>query len=1050
MTAASSGIEYHAALVAALPDAVLVVDAHGRCIDGNPAATALLGYTLEELRHLTPSDVIISEPGWLTTEARRFAATGRWRGDLKLRRKDGTAVPVSARAMAVPGPTGPTYAAIFRDAAARHLDEVGRALSVASPVGIFLANEAGHCTYTDARCQAIGGFGPEEALGDGWTAFVHPDDRAALLAGWQAAAAAGNGFEGECRFRHRDGTDRWTHIRSVPVRSDCGDVVSHVAMLQDISEQQRAESDLRERTRQAELVGAVGAVMAGSAALPEQLQQSAEAVQRWLDAALVRIWTLDPGAAELVLRASAGRYLHLDGAHARIPIGALKIGHIAAERRPHLTNDVPNDPLISDQAWARREGMVAFAGYPLLADERVVGVVALFATRPLGDETLRGLASVADILATGIERRRAEERLREERDALAIVNRIGRVLAAELDLEQLLQAVVDASVALTGATFGAFFYNTVNESGETYALYTLSGAPREAFSRYPLPRATDLFGPTFRGDDPIRIHDVRADPRYGRHGPYHGMPEGHLPVVSYLAVPVVSRSGEVLGGLFFGHPAPGIFDQRAEDLAVGLAAYAAVALDNARLFASLRAEENRLRATFDGASAGMALVGLDGRWLRVNRALCEMLAYPEAELLRLTFADVTHPDDRAASEALVPRLIEGGPDSSQLEKRYRRKDGATVWGLLTIALVRDEAGTPLHFVSQIQDVTARKEAEAERERLAAIVESAEDAIIGRDLNGIITSWNHGAQRLFGYTAAEVIGQSVAILAPGELAGEIPMFLERIRRGERIEGHETVRTTRDGRRLHVSVTISPVHDNQGHIAGASVIARDISARKRLEELRRDYLAMVTHDLRTPLTSVRGFAQLLQRRGVYHQGTVEAVLAETDRMRRLIDDLADLVRLEAGKLELRCAPVDLADLARREVTSIQAQTERHAIRVVAPDEPVRGEWDAGRIGQVLQNLLTNAVKYSPAGGTVTVTAATSGMEAHLAVHDEGPGIAEEHLPLLFERFYRSGTTGAGGLGLGLYIARMLVEAHGGRITAASTPGRGSTFTVTLPMR
>ena len=134
---------------------------------------------------------------------------------------------------------------------------------------------------------------------------------------------------------------------------------------------------------------------------------------------------------------------------------------------------------------------------------------------------------------------------------------MGQIISAELDLHNTVQAVTNAATQLTGARFGSFFYNVLNEEGASYMLYTLAGVPREAFAHFPMPRATDLFGPTFRGEGVVRIDDVKQDPRYGKNSPYYGMPEGHLPVISYLAVPVVSRSGEVMGGLFFGHPEPG-------------------------------------------------------------------------------------------------------------------------------------------------------------------------------------------------------------------------------------------------------------------------------------------------------------------------------------------------------------------------------------------------------------------------------------------------------------------------------------------------------------
>ncbi|MCW5890527.1 MAG: GAF domain-containing protein [bacterium] len=178
---------------------------------------------------------------------------------------------------------------------------------------------------------------------------------------------------------------------------------------------------------------------------------------------------------------------------------------------------------------------------------------------------------------------RAEDALRETAEILDTVNQVGQRLVAELDVDRLVQSVTDAAVQASGARFGAFFYNKVDAQGESYTLYTLSGVPRDAFARFPLPRNTALFGPTFRGEGNVRLGDVRRDARYGQNPPHRGMPEGHLPVASYLAVPVVSRDGAVLGGLFFGHPEPGVFTERAERVVSGLAAQAAIALDNASL-----------------------------------------------------------------------------------------------------------------------------------------------------------------------------------------------------------------------------------------------------------------------------------------------------------------------------------------------------------------------------------------------------------------------------------------------------------------------------------
>ena len=208
---------------------------------------------------------------------------------------------------------------------------------------------------------------------------------------------------------------------------------------------------------------------------------------------------------------------------------------------------------------------------------------------PIRDDA-GSLIGFTKVLRDRTAQRETEQLIRQERRTLEVLNRAGSALAAENDLNQLVQIVTDAGVELSGAEFGAFFYNVQNDAGEGYTLYTLSGVPKEAFSKFPMPRNTEVFAPTFKGEGIIRSDDITKDPRYGKNAPHTGMPKGHLPVRSYLAVPVTSRTGEVIGGLFFGHGKPGIFDERSERGLVGLAAEAAVAIDNNRLTLAMQRE----------------------------------------------------------------------------------------------------------------------------------------------------------------------------------------------------------------------------------------------------------------------------------------------------------------------------------------------------------------------------------------------------------------------------------------------------------------------------
>ncbi len=219
------------------------------------------------------------------------------------------------------------------------------------------------------------------------------------------------------------------------------------------------------------------------------------------------------------------------------------------------------------------------------------------------------VVGVSKIARDVTERKRSEEALLHSRAMVATLNQIGQALSAELDPQKLLQAITDAATSLTHAKFGAFFYNAIDDQGGHYLLYALSGAPREAFEKLGMPRNTALFATTFAGERVVRLDDVRKDPRYGKNPPHHGMPRGHLPVTSYLAVPLVGRSGEVFGGLFLGHPEPGVFTEDAERVVVGFAAQAAIAIDNARLYDAERRSRRDAEAANRAKDEFLAMLG---------------------------------------------------------------------------------------------------------------------------------------------------------------------------------------------------------------------------------------------------------------------------------------------------------------------------------------------------------------------------------------------------------------------------------------------------------
>lgn len=612
-------------------------------------------------------------------------------------------------------------------------------------------------------------------------------------------------------------------------------------------------------------------------------------------------------------------------------------------------------------------------------------------------------------------------------------------------------------------------------------------------------------------------------------------------------------------------------------------------------------DARRFRATVECAPVGIAHVSPEGRWLWVNDQLCALLGYTREELLAAAFQDITHPEDLPANQLQLERLLRGEQDRCVMDNRYVRQDGSFIWAHLTVTLMRDATGQQDYFIAVIEDISQRKQAAEASAYLAAIVTSSTDAIISKTLEGIVTSWNASAERMFGYSAAEMIGQSILRLIPDERCEEEDRILEKLRAGETIEQYESVRLTKDGRRLWVSLTVSPVRDASDVIIGASKIARDITERKRLEhetlaqarqleaifaaltdglvvydasgyivhmntaaadvyegasapeytrlsleeratrfmprdaqgrrlpredwpqmrvlrgeelaganaaevlvrtldgrdkylsvtggplrnatgaivgavlvlrdvsertrleEERSHLLSVVGHEIGTPLTTLKAREQLLRRQfakapetplamvAAQHLTAIQQAVAQLERQAL---DLRTAAHAERGDLAIQRAQCNVVALCREVVDAQRLIAKGRTIQLNGVTSPIIVDVDNGRLVQVLTNLLTNAIKYSPADRPITVSVQRHSGKVTIAVRDRGQGIPPEALPRLFDRFYRgpgvvAQDTLGPSLGLGLYIARTIVERLGGTLSVQSALGKGSTFRVTLPV-
>ncbi|HEY7416284.1 MAG TPA: PAS domain S-box protein, partial [Ktedonobacteraceae bacterium] len=371
------------------------------------------------------------------------------------------------------------------------------------------------------------------------------------------------------------------------------------------------------------------------------------------------------------------------------------------------------------------------------------------------------------------------------------------------------------------------------------------------------------------------------------------------------------------------------------------------------------------------------------------------------------------------------------------------------------------------------EIAERQAAEEAHLYLAAIVSSSSDAILSKDLDGIITSWNAAAEHMYGYSAQEIIGQPVTLLFLPDHQDEFTQIMERLRRGERVDHFETIRVRKDGSILPVSVTVSPVKNGSGTVIGASAIARDISKQRALEREREAFMGLVTHELKNPLMAVQGTVQLAQRRltkllqRTEHldedlQQKLKDMLSTLDRSQRplqiqdrLINDLLDVYRIQEDKLELHLITFNLLELVHETVQNYQAAYPDRLIALdLSEHDSIPVYADRDRLQQVLSNYLTNALKFSPITELVRVGVTLEGETVRVWVQDHGPGLSYEQQAYIWERFYQDSQTPIQngkepGLGLGLYICKQLICRQCGKVGVRSLPGQGATFWFTLPI-
>ncbi|MDQ2651647.1 MAG: PAS domain S-box protein [Chloroflexota bacterium] len=542
----------------------------------------------------------------------------------------------------------------------------------------------------------------------------------------------------------------------------------------------------------------------------------------------------------------------------------------------------------------------------------------------------------------------------------------------------------------------------------------------------------------------------------------------------YAAALQAARDGRPTTVEFFYRPLDAWFDIRFDPSPEGMSVLFHDVTQRLRLTEELRASEARYRALLEQVPAVIYTLAADEQATRhyFSPYVAELTGFTPEEVVARTeyWLAWVHPADRARVAALESSTEAGG--NFRAEYRLLRKDGSYVWVRDECVPVRDDKGVITDWQGVMLDISPRVEAEDARSRLAAIIDSAEDAICSMDLSGNITSWNRGAEKLYGFAAEEMVGRSMAALLPAwKIEGALAERIAAAEAGASLESYTTARPRRDGSLVDVTVSLSPIRDHAGNVMGFASIARDITAWIHAEEqlqvaldaaqvanaTKSQFLAMMSHELRTPLQAVLGYTELLlanaaSKLTVEERNDLRYIQQGGLRMLNLINQLLDLSRIEAGRLEVAHKPVDLAEIVElvRQDVAPQASQKGLALRIDLPASlpPVVG--DPERLRQILLNLVGNAVKFTDAG-LVTIRATVQDVVVAITVTDTGIGIPPEDLPQIFEAFRQADNTLArrhGGAGLGLAIAQRLAELMEGEITVESRQEEGSTFTLVMP--
>ncbi|WP_414578732.1 PAS domain S-box protein [Anabaena sp. CCY 9402-a] len=694
-------------------------------------------------------------------------------------------------------------------------EERFRFLAESIPQQVWIARPDGYYEYVNQRTLDFFGTTPEQVLGWQWEKFVHPDDRERYLAAWSHSLTTGANYEIELRLLSADSvTYRWHLGRALPLQDQQGNIVNWFGTNTDIDERKRTEEALAERVRLADFRGEVDTLLTQSSSLQDMMCYCTEALVKSLDAAFARIWLLNPQNNILELQVSSGIYTHIDGQHRYVPLGKSKIGLIAQEGQPYLTNTVQEDPLISNKEWAKHLGMIAFAGYPLIVENEIIGVIALFSRQILSESTVEALDIAAREIAIGIKHKQAEAALQQS--------------------EERFRNLVEASSDWVWEVDENIIYTYVSPKVKDILGYEphqlLGKSPLELLSPKEVERILSIFEPIAAAQQPFKcLENINLHK------------DGHLVILETSGVPIFNAEGKFCG--YRGIDRDVTYRKQAES--------------------KLQEVQAQLQAILDNSPTVIYLIDTQNRFLLVNHQYEKLFNINQYEIAGKSIYDVW-PHHIADGFAVNNHLVIADGNPIEVEEVVPQEDGLHIYISVKFPL-KDHNGVPYAVCGISTDITDRKQAEKElrqsEEYFRLLVESIKDyAIYMLDPQGQVMSWNSGAECITGYQTPEIVGQDFScFFPPEEIAEAIPQQQLEIAAAQGRCECESIFIRKDGSNFWANCILTALRDTSGNLQGFSKVTRDITERKLAEEsLLRFQKAIESTSDAVVITDVKGIS------------------------------------------------------------------------------------------------------------------------------------------------------------------------------------------------